>query len=345
MRITLTDISIRNLKANGKQQTFLCMRTPNFGVRVSQAGTKSFFVVVGRERKRIHVGKYPGTSLQEARRAATQVAIHDATPTTLREAIDNYLSHYVRPNYRERPAKEAERLLTKHTAHLSHLHTITTKQVTDILDGLRPSEANHAFAALRTFFNWCERRDLMPSPMGKLGKPHKETKRDRVLSLEELKKVWLAAENTHGTIVKLLILTGQRRGEITGIRREWMQDDILVFPASICKNKQEHTITLTNTVRQLLEPLLTLEKPYNGWGKPKAELDKVSGVVGWTLHDLRRTFSTNLGEMGVAPHVIDRLLNHNPTPLHRTYNRFTYLPEMGKALDDWQAKLYDFISP
>lgn len=77
MRKTLTDVVIRNLKANGKQQEFVCKRTPNFGVRVSQAGTKSFFVLVARERKRkrVHLGTYPEISLQEARKAAGQVAI------------------------------------------------------------------------------------------------------------------------------------------------------------------------------------------------------------------------------------------------------------------------------
>jgi hypothetical protein len=77
MRITLTDVSIRNLKASGTQQSFICNRTPNFGVRVNQAGTKSFFFVVGRERKRVHLGKYPAVSLKEARQAASRLGMDD----------------------------------------------------------------------------------------------------------------------------------------------------------------------------------------------------------------------------------------------------------------------------
>lgn len=87
-------------------------------------------------------------------------------------------------------------MLTKHTAHLAQRHNITTKDITDVLDKLAPSEANHLFGALRTFFNWCEKRELMQSPIGKLGKPHKETKREKVLTLDELKEIWLACERT-----------------------------------------------------------------------------------------------------------------------------------------------------
>ena len=88
MRITLTDLAVRNLKASGKQEHYICKRTPNFGVRVNQIGTKTFFAVVGKERRRISLGKYPQTSLQEARRAASELAIHDTVPVALGDAIE-----------------------------------------------------------------------------------------------------------------------------------------------------------------------------------------------------------------------------------------------------------------
>jgi integrase len=83
-------------------------------------------------------------------------------------------------------------------------------------------------------------------------------------------------------------------------------------------------------------------RPFTGWSKGKAALDKVSGVKDWTLHDLRRTFATRLAELGVAPHVIERLLNHvtgTLSPIALIYNKAKYQEEMRAAIDLWEAKL------
>jgi integrase len=87
-------------------------------------------------------------------------------------------------------------------------------------------------------------------------------------------------------------------------------------------------------------------KPFNGWSKSKKALDKLSGVTGWTLHDLRRTFKTNLSRLGVLPHISERLLNHisNRGEFEDTYDLYKYLPEMRAAMDLWEAKLEALFS-
>src|SRR5207244_10928071 len=99
-RINLTDATIRALKPTGKQETYWCNLTPNFALRMSQKGGKSFFVMLGRERKRIHLGKYPATPLKHAREKARVLLLNPAarpTGKTLGEAFDAYFQSAIEP--------------------------------------------------------------------------------------------------------------------------------------------------------------------------------------------------------------------------------------------------------
>lgn len=344
MKSALTDLTIRNLKHDGKQHFIRDAAFPGFGLRLSQKGGKSFFVI--RDRKYHHLGRYPATTLAEARkRAANLEPSH--TALSYREAVDLYMSTYVRPNYRPRSAKEVERLLAKLPDQ--PLYDISTKTITDVLDKLLPSEANHTFGVLRTFFSWAERREIIPhSPIRQLQKPHRETSRSRVLTPDEIRRVWIATstEKPFNLIIRLCLLTGQRRGEIAAIQPTWCTEGLLTIPATITKNKREHSIPLTTYALSSANSYLSLTKSstvYNTWSKPKADLDKRANVHNWVIHDLRRTFSSNLGAMGTPPHVIDALLNHHSSSLHKTYNRYLYMNEMRQALEVWQTRLLDIV--
>lgn len=84
------------------------------------------------------------------------------------------------------------------------------------------------------------------------------------------------------------------------------------------------------------------DNSFNGWSKSKSQLDALSGVSHWTLHDLRRTVATRMAELGVAPHVIERILNHvtgSMSAISLVYNRAKYLEEMREAVTLWENKL------
>jgi integrase len=259
-----------------------------------------------------------------------------------------YLATYVRPNYRIRSAREVERLLKK-GAELPALHEISTKHITDILDGMPPSEANHVFGVLRTFFNWCERRELVhQSPVRKLLKPHKENSRDRVLTEDEIRKLWVATEEptTFNRLLRLALLLGQRRGELAAIKREWVTDGVLTFPKEVMKQNREHFVPLPPLAAEII--CTTTFDGYNMRSKPKAELDaRLQFSTPFVIHDLRRTVSSSLGQMGVAPHIIDCILGHSTgsiSPIARRYNRYAYLPEMREALEKWEARLLAVVA-
>ena len=141
-----------------------------------------------------------------------------------------------------------------------------------------------------------------------------EQTRDRVLSNDELRRIWSAAgDDAYGTIVKLLILTGQRRGEIGELR--WSEVDlerrVLNLPGERTKNKRPHVVPLganragasgkvaTKTATRSLSSGLELHK---------ARLYQRSGVNGWTIHDLRRTTATGMADIGIPPHIIEQIL-------------------------------------
>jgi integrase len=353
--IHLTDIALKALKPAMAQVDYYCDQQSNFGVRVSPSGTKSFFVRVGDKRRRMHLGKYPGTKLADARRAAGRQVNDPQVPIASQRfetALETYLETYIKPNYRERASKEAERLLNKHATSLHKpLREITTSNCTAIFDGLMstPSEANHFFGVLKTFFAWCEQRQLISlSPIARLSKPAKETSRDRVLTNSELNAIWnaTASVSQFDTIVQLCILLGQRRGEIAAIEQSWIADSVLTIPRHITKNGVEHPVPLTPRALAILKHAKL--GSYNSWSQPKARLDERSGVKDWTLHDLRRTFSTIHASIGTPPHITDRLLNHlsgsrTLSPIAKIYNRYSYLSEMRTALEKYERHLFKSV--
>jgi integrase len=152
--------------------------------------------------------------------------------------------------------------------------------------------------------------------------PAKEVARDRVLDDQELAQIIRAARKVggpYGGIVELLALTGQRREEVA--RLSWEELDleqrIWTLPKSRTKNAKQHAVRLSE---QSLGVLMRAgkrgpfvfsalgAKSFNEFSKAKRQLDQLSGVTGWRLHDLRRTCVSGMARLGVAPHVADKVL-------------------------------------
>jgi integrase len=366
-KLKLTDLTLQALKPS--PITYWDTSLPAFGVRCGKH-RKTFTVMHGTDRKRQTIGHYPEMSLAAARKAAMRV-LGTANPKRqasidFKEALQLFVENHLQKRNRPKTAKETERLLTKHfLPHLSakDIPSITTQQLDRNLDRLSPpSIANHAFVAARTFFRWCVARRYIPhSPLEGVRAPAKSTDRSRVLSDAELKAVWKVADQiggNYGMIVKLLLCSGQRRGEIAALQSSWIQNDHIVLPKEITKNRKEHTFPIGAMAISLLSEHLWNDgyifaargsngaTPFNGWSKSKALLDALSGVKDWTLHDCRRTMSTRMAEMGVAPHVIERLLNHvtgTLSPIALVYNKAKYLEEMREAINRWEAHLAEVV--
>jgi integrase len=202
-------------------------------------------------------------------------------------------------------------------------------------------------------------------------------KRERLLSDDELVRIWRACEpenfphqGNFGRVIKLLLLTGARRQEITGMTwgEVYLDDAIWTLPGERAKNHRTHTMPLSPPAHAILKEM-SEEKRWNGkeWTsdryvfssfgrmnvqRPRAALYERSGTSGWWLHDIRKTVATGMGNLGIAPHVISCVLNHVSVfrmDIHNMpvvvqgpragitgkYNLSPYFREMQQALNLW----------
>lgn len=380
-KIQLTDISIRALKPPAKgQTTYWDKSLAGFGVRVSPGGAKTFVLVHGATRQRTTIGRHSVISLADARteakRILAELTLGKARPTRISfdEAKSLFLAAGEQRN-RPRTVADYRRLLGRHLPFgRTQLSDIRPQDIERRLDQLKgvPSEAQHALVASKIFFRWCVRRGYLDhSPCERLESRTKTISRERVLSDEELGKVFARAASTSypfGPIVMLLILTGQRRGEIVSLKWSYINTDdrTITLPVTLTKNRRQHTFPYGQSVAGILDAIPRREdylfpasrehvrgKPttvFNGWPKAKAELDKkLDGNDPWTLHDLRRTFSSGLAALGVPQIVVEKLLNHvsggTLSPIAQVYNRHSYLQEMRAAQSTWETKVNNIGRP
>jgi len=216
-----------------------------------------------------------------------------------------------------------------------------------------PAAANRARGTLGAFFTWAIRQGLIDvHPVSLTHRAVENGPRSRVLSEAELVLIWRAlGDDRYGVIVKLLILTGLRRGEIGDLC--WSEinfgNGLITIPPARTKNGRAHVIPMSAPVRAMLEAQPRRDDrdrvfAEGLWHKDKDALDRriteINGapLQGWVLHDLRRVFSTTLhDELGVAPHVVEVLLGHvgHQAGTAGVYNLAQYLPECSRALDRW----------
>ncbi len=227
--------------------------------------------------------------------------------------------------------------------------------------------SNNCYSAMSKFFRWCVSRGLLEdNPFLGIERPAKKNKRDRVLSDKELKFIFDAARELgfpYGDIVSLLMFTAQRRGELVQI--EWPNIDTdekaWTIPQDRTKNTRPHTVPLTDKVLSIFKDAPRSHKSFvfpargndenafSGFGKSKERLDRAITALNdgepiqeWRLHDLRRTASTRMAQLGVPPHVVERILNHTSGELGGVagiYNQYGYLDEMRDALTKWHDYL------
>jgi integrase len=267
---------------------------------------------------------------------------------TVADAVEQFLDRHGK-NYRPKSLYYADRWLRQHAVKKwgdRNLGDVTRADVRALLDPIAaPMLANRVHATTRKFFNWCVENDLIAnSPFAGVKRPHKEVARDRVLTDDELKVVWRAAEGHElGSIVQLLILTGQRRAEVGNM--EWSELDLdaglWTLPRERAKNGRRHEIPLSRQAVAILRRTPRTDALVFGPTAPFFALQRFKDgveVEGWTLHDLRRTCASGLARLGTPLVVIEKILNHVSGSLAgivSVYQRHEYAAEKRAALQQW----------
>jgi integrase len=259
--------------------------------------------------------------------------------------------------------------------------SITRHDVTALLDGITdrgsPVQANRTLTRLKTLFKWALDEELIPAdPTARVRKVVKETARDRTLSDDEIRLFWAGCDKVgwpFGPMYKLLLLTAQRRDEVGGI--EWPEIDpdrrLWTIPREKAKNDRAHEVHLSGLAVEILDSLprvgrrfvLTTngERPVSGFSKSKKRLDRhmldllrasedadQAAIDDWILHDLRRTAATGMARLNIAPHVVDKILNHVSGTIRgvaAVYNRHAYLDERRAALEAWSRHVESLVRP
>ena len=249
---------------------------------------------------------------------------------------------------------EVVRHLTKQSAPLARLKLtqIDRRKVATLLAEIETTSGlvarNRVRSSLSAFFTWAIAEELLDTnPVTGTAKAEEGRSRERVLTREELVKLWGSlGQDRYSDIVRLLLLTGQRRGEIGKLT--WSEIDfakgMIVLPAERVKNSREHVLPLSRQVLAILQcqPQRNSSNfvfgDFNNWDNAKQRLDQRLGIAPWRLHDLRRTCATGMAALGIQPHIIEAVLNHvsgHKAGVAGIYNRARYEGEMRAALQMW----------
>jgi len=349
-----------------------------FGLKVTPAGRKVFLVQYRptgdrRNPRKYTIGEFGPVTPHQARTEAQRVLAERSAgrdPQAEKRArkrriaseqvadlVTEFLDRHAAQN---RSAPETTRIMRREVLPYLGGKTVvevSKRDVIALLDRVRergsPIMANRVLAAVRKFFNWCIARGLLDvSPCAGLQAPARESARHRVLSDDELRAVLVSARtlgHPFGAIVAFLALTGQRRDEVGRLMWEHLRLDerLWVIPAEHAKNAKSHIVHLSAPALEVLEGAPRMgalvlsgdgRTVFQGYGKAKARLDGVSGVRDWTLHDLRRTVVSGMARLGVAPHVADKILNHQSGTISgvaAVYQRHEFLAERKDTLERW----------
>jgi integrase len=239
-------------------------------------------------------------------------------------------------------------------------------------------QANRLLTLLRTLFRWAVDMDLVAAdPTAGVRRRIKEKARDRALDDDEIRLFWGACDRLgwpFGPLFKLLLLTAQRRDEVGAMR--WAELDLdnrtWTIPRQRAKSDRAHVVHLSGLATETIEALphiggdnivfsSTGATPVSGFSRAKARLDRLmmaqlrqetgdpeAALVDWTLHDLRRTATTCMAGLKIAPHVVDKILNHSTGAIRGVaaiYNRHAYLDERKAALDVWARYIETLVQP
>lgn len=359
-RLTVKDVEAKRASSERREIADDYMR--GLYLVVQPTGTKSWAVRyrLGGKSAKHTIGPYPAFGLQQARDAAAKVlrAVAEGRDPrqkqagTVAQAVEQFLARHGK-HYRPKPLYEASRRLQLYVVDswgARKLDSITRADVRAMLAGIEaPIAANRLHSIVRKFFNWAVENDLIASsPVAGLKKPNPETSRDRVLTDDELKAVWRAADKEgypFGTILQLLILTGQRRGEVACMM--WseldLKSELWTLPRDRVKNKRQHEVPLSHQAVAIINQaprigdcyVFTLSGriPYGGF-KAKLPVE----IAPWTVHDLRRTAASGMARLGISLVVIEKILNHVSGSLAGivgVYQRHEFAEEKRAALQKW----------
>jgi integrase len=368
-----------------------------FGAKITKSGAVSYilqFRMGGREAstRRYTIGSHgspwtPATAREEAQRLFLLIA-QGIDPVEVekqrrREAVDLAFSNYAERFERSCVGRgwkvlvaRSFRIHVKPVLGSKPLPKITRSDVVAVFDRMpdcQVANRRNVFAVLRRMFRWAvSRGDIDRSPMEGMETPPAVKARDRWLSDQELARIWEHAPKTHhcfGPIVRLLIVTGQRREEVSSLSWEELEqhERMWTLPGDRAKNGEPNRVPLNELAVAVLDAVAgkstwprrgkvfstSTGGGFTGYHKGKEKLDRMVAEDGgdpiapWRLHDLRRTLATGFQRLGVRFEVTEAVLNHvggSRAGVAGIYQRHDWKEEKREALDLWNNHVVSILA-
>jgi integrase len=376
-RKTFTDNDVAKLKPRRKRYNFPDPETPSLYIRVTPGGAKSFCVVYrkGDSQKWVTIGSPPTYNIDLARKRAGEI---------LRSAREGKSE----PDSFERTADQWRKLhcearklrsLSEIDRHLKRMkdawtgrafNTVGRGDVAKLLDKIETKngarQATYCLQVFSALANWyAARDDAYRSPLVKGMRRGSPVKRDRILDDDELRAVWTAAEanGSFGALVRLLLLTAQRREKVASMKWEDISAEGVWTIATEAREKgNARELVLPDAALEIIKTQPRFESnPYvfagrgnahfGGYSKAKAAFDaKVKsaascGFAPWRLHDLRRTAKSLMARAGIRPDISERVLGHTIQGVEGVYDRHSYRDEKAFALNKLASLIEGIVHP
>jgi len=335
---------------------------PGFGVRVG-VKTTTFVLTVGAERKRMTLGRYPLVTLSHARGKARtilakrQLGLDEPQSPPLKVLIEEYLNSRGRKIRRSTANKDAYVSNLFRAMESTQLSALKPERVQAFIDGFEsPWTRHYCLGFFAGLVRYAQKQGYSESwPLHRLEAPIEPKTRERVLTLDELRsvittaRIWAAAGSQFGSIVDILVRTGQRRQQIGSLHRSYVDYDehLIHWPAGLMKKNKAHTVPMSPQVETLLDRRINglyfpnqFGNPFSAWSVQFKKFRTDCGVDFW-LHDLRRTLATGWQQLGVRIEVTERMLSHSSLTggLVGIYQRHSYIAEMREAVTQWEDYL------
>jgi len=388
MKIELTDRYLRNLKAPASGRLEISdTKRKGLRFRLSSSGQGVWMYekrIKGGKKRKHTFGSWPNVSLATARSKSLELELEanqgvdsvadaeeqrltdeaaKASLTTVSALLDIYEQLHLS---NLRTGDERKRQLTQALGkHLNKsISDLTRNDLQEAIDNKTKLGykiyANRIRAALVAFAGWAWVRGYTSENIGAgIARATKESSRERVLTIPEIREIWTTSNKLGalwGPLVRLLLLTAQRRGEIVNLR--WAEVDLkkaqIIKPGSQTKNSKPHTTHLSAPALAELKAVYdngnsdgyvfttTGITPVSGVSKVKKRLDNhlSENFENWRFHDIRTGMATAMAEAGESEAIVDRILNHSasgsaPSAVARVYNQAEQLPQRALALDKW----------
>ncbi len=378
----LTHRAIETFVAGRWMTDYWDEQLPGFGVRVSKSGRKTFIVRykgTSGSKRRLNLGVYPVMSLAEARdQACEKLAaiakgedpqvekVAEREAVTFGDLAAIYLERHAK--IKKRRWKEDERILRVDLLpqwRSRKAKSLGRREVGEVLDAIvargAPIMANRVKALISKIYNFGIGRGLVEhNPCLLVPMPARERPRERVLSEEEIRRLWCALDDEHPVMAatfRMRLLTAQRGVEVLKMCWRYIDGDWWTIPADVAKNGLTHRVPLAPQALALLDELRLLtvsgawvfaspRKPGRHIVAVQKAAERIAERAGvnFVPHDLRRTAATFMTSMGISRLVVSKLLNHVESGVTQLYDRHTYGPEKAEALTRWADRLDEILT-